>query len=500
MTHASDIADSVNRGESTALQHVESALTRLGTTTALNAVLATSPEASLRIAHDVDARRAAGQRLPLAGVPILIKDNIATGPDLHTPRDARGFGTTTTCGSRFLENYHSPFSASAVSKLLHAGAVPIAKTNLDEFGMGSSGENSAFGATRNPWDTSRVPGGSSSGSAAGVAAGLAPIALGSDTGGSIRQPASFCGLVGIKPTYGRVSRWGLVAYASSLDQIGPMARSVRDAALCLEVMSGADPLDATSALVQPPRLVDPLDTLDAPVQGLRIGMPRQARSEANHASVAAALDTAASTLRAQNATIVDIDLPHTDAGIAAYYIIATAEASSNLARFDGVRFGRRAQLTSSDALDTLYAKSRAEGFGAEVKRRIMLGTHVLSSGYYDAYYASAQKVRRLILQDYENAWASCDALLMPTAPSPAFAIGEKSSDPLAMYLEDVYTVGINLAGLPAVSVPAGFASSPAGRRLPVGVQLVGRAFDEATILRLARTIERSLGLDLSPDA
>ncbi len=480
----------VTRRERSAADVVADALARLPLAAKLNATLGTSPDASMRIAERVDRRLAAGEQLAMAGVPILIKDNIAVGPDLAAVGDGMGFGCATTCGSRFLGSYQSPFSATAVERLLAAGAVPIAKTNMDEFGMGSSGENSAFGATRNPWAPARVPGGSSSGSAAGVAAGIAPLALGSDTGGSIRQPASFCGIVGVKPTYGRVSRWGLVAYASSLDQIGPMAHSVSDSAACLEVICGLDPHDATSASRPAPQIIA---DLERPVSGLRIGVPRQARSEANHPGIDAAMLSASSALRQQGVTVVDVDLPHTDVGIAAYYIIAAAEASSNLARFDGIRYGRRAPLAPGESLETLYARSRAEGFGPEVKRRILLGTHVLSSGYYDAFYASAQKVRRLILGDYEAAWSSCDAILMPTAPGPAFAIGEKTSDPLSMYLEDVYTVGVNLAGLPAASVPAGFAEV-GGERLPVGVQLVGRAFDEATLLRLARAIERALDL------
>lgn len=480
----------VTQRERTAAQVASDALSRLSLASTLNATLGTSPNASIRMAERVDQRLAAGEHPPLAGVPILIKDNITVGPDLMAVGDGMGFGCATTCGSKFLGSYQSPFSATAVERLIAAGAVPIAKTNMDEFGMGSSGENSAFGPTRNPWAIARVPGGSSSGSAAGVAAGVAPLALGSDTGGSIRQPASFCGIVGVKPTYGRVSRWGLVAYASSLDQIGPMATCVADAAACLEVICGVDPRDATSAAQPAPRIIA---DLERPVSGLRVGVPRQARSDANHESVAASMASASAALRDQGVTLVEVDLPHTDVGIAAYYIIAAAEASSNLARFDGIRYGRRAQIAPGESLETLYARSRAEGFGAEVKRRILLGTHVLSSGYYDAYYASAQKVRRLILGDYEAAWATCDAILMPTAPGPAFAIGEKTADPLSMYLEDVYTVGVNLAGLPAASIPAGFASV-AGEALPVGVQLVGRAFDESTLLRLARAIERTLDL------
>ena len=386
----------------------------------------------------VDARIARGEQLPLAGVPVAVKDNICLGPDLLEPGDGLGYGGKTTCGSRILENYESPYTATAVQRLINAGAIIIGKTNLDEFAMGSSTEHSCFGPTRNPWDISRVPGGSSGGSAAAVAARICPIAIGSDTGGSIRQPASHCGVVGIKPTYGRVSRYGLVAFASSLDQIGPLATNVADAALCLQAMCGLDEADGTSAAHAVP---DFPVLLEAPIDCLTIGVPSQCRSGSNHPAVAAALEAAIATYTSLGAKIVDIDLPMTDYGIAAYYIIAPAEASSNLARFDGIRYGRRAALAPGETLFDLYCKSRSEGFGPEVQRRIMLGTHVLSSGYYDAYYNNALKVRRLILNDYNNAFINhgCHAILMPASPGPAFRIGEKLDDPLAMYLEDLYT-------------------------------------------------------------
>jgi aspartyl-tRNA(Asn)/glutamyl-tRNA(Gln) amidotransferase subunit A len=454
---------------------------------ALGCYLEMFAERALDRAREIDSRQGMGEYLgPLAGIPIAIKDNICTD-----------FGRT-TCGSRMLADYRSPFAATAVGRLERAGAVITGKTNLDEFAMGSSSENSALSITRNPWDTSRVPGGSSGGSAAAVAARLVPAALGSDTGGSVRQPAAFCGVVGLKPTYGRVSRWGLVAYASSLDQIGPITRSVADAALLMETIAGRDPLDSTCADRDAPSL---LASLDEPITGLRIGVPRECRSPQNHPAVAQALDRAAAAFRDVGATVVDVDLPHLKYGIAAYYIIATAEASSNLARFDGVRYGHRAALAPGEELFDLYARSRAEGLGIEVQRRIMLGTYALSSGYYDAYYLTALKARRLIQRDFVNLFsgpAPCDALLMPTAPTPAFKIGEKSSDPLTMYLEDVYTVTANLAGVPAISLPAGFAEVD-GKRLPVGVQLLGPMFAEDRLLRAARMYEQtSAGAALAP--
>ncbi len=478
------LAAGVRKREVSAEALVQAALDRLDATRGLNAFIDTFPEHAMGRAREIDRDIAAGNnRGPLAGVPIAVKDNLCVGDTLGAP------GGRTTCGSRILENFRSPYTATCVQKLLDAGAVIIGKTNLDEFAMGSSGENSAFGPTRSPWDQRRVPGGSSSGSAAAVAAGVVPMALGSDTGGSIRQPASWCNLVALKPTYGRVSRYGVVAYASSLDQVGPLTRTVTDAAATLAVISGCDANDATSGKFPH---ADFLRDLDTPISGLRIGVPRQARSEANHPAVAAALENAAATLKSLGAEIVDADLPHADYGVAAYYLIAPAEASSNLARFDGVRYGRRAALSPGEALDDLYIRSRSEGFGPEVQRRIMLGTYALSSGYYDAYYATAAKVRRLIQNDFETALLGspgCHALLMPVAPSPAFVIGAKSADPLAMYVEDVYTVGVNLAGIPSLAIPAGFAQVD-GATLPVGVQLIGAALTEPTLLRIGRAFER----------
>jgi aspartyl-tRNA(Asn)/glutamyl-tRNA(Gln) amidotransferase subunit A len=473
-----------------AQESVRAALERAAAAKGLNAFLQLFEEGSLAAARAVDERVSRGENLPLAGVPVALKDNLCLGPDVAGGAYAGG---RTTVGSRMLEQYESPYTATAVRRLAEAGAVIIGKTNLDEFAMGSSGENSAFGPTRNPWDESRVPGGSSSGSAAAVAAGVVPAALGSDTGGSIRQPAGYCGLVGVKPTYGRVSRYGLVAFASSLDQIGPLTRTVEDAAAVLSVICGPDALDATSADRAMPDLVRDLDT---PVKGLVLGVPRQAFNAANHSAVLEALDRAIKVFTADGARIVEIDLPHTDYGIAAYYIVAPAEASSNLARFDGVRYGKResgAGGGSKDALFDLYASSRARGFGPEVQRRIMLGTYVLSAGYYDAYYLAALKARRKIKSDYDAAFdpagEACHAILMPSSPGPAFRLGEKTTDPLAMYLEDLYTVGVNLAGLPGVTVPGGFAEVE-GKRLPVGLQLIGPAWGEGELLRIARMLER----------
>lgn len=486
-----DIAAKVSRREVSAAEVVQSSLNAVASTDgSIGALLQVFPELAAERAAAVDARVGKGDAgaMPLAGVPVVLKDNICTD-----------FGRT-TCACRMLENYRSPFTATAAQRLMDAGAVVIGKSNLDEFAMGSSTENSALGKTRNPWDPARVPGGSSGGSAAAVAARMVPAALGSDTGGSVRQPAAFCGLVGIKPTYGRVSRWGLVAYASSLDQIGPLTTSVADAAAVLQAICGFDPLDSTSSEAAMPDL---LTNLDTPVPGLRVGVPRQARSHANHASVDEAMRRAQAVLEAAGAEVVEIDLPRLEHGIAAYYIVALAEASSNLARFDGVRYGRRAELGATDTLFDLYAKSRAEGLGAEVQRRIMLGTYALSSGYYDAYYMTALKARRLIKNDFDAAFglgaagtrapSGVHAVLMPTAPTPAFKTGEKTSDPIEMYLEDIYTVPVNLAGIGAVSLPGGFAET-GGVRLPVGVQVICPAFEEATMLRVARMLEAGLAL------
>jgi aspartyl-tRNA(Asn)/glutamyl-tRNA(Gln) amidotransferase subunit A len=499
---AGEIADAVRTRRASAVEVVRGAVARMERAQpGLNAFLQMFPEKALAHAARIDADLASGRalHLPLAGVPVVLKDNLCVGPDLFAPGDGLGYAGRTTCASRMLEGYESPFTATAAQRLIDAGAVVLAKTNLDEFAMGSSTEHSAFGPTRNPWDTTRVPGGSSGGSAAAVAARVCPLALGSDTGGSVRQPAAMCGVVGVKPTYGRVSRHGLVAYASSLDQIGPMTVNVADAALVLGVICGFDALDSTSASHEHHAVHGDFSArLKEPVAGLCIGVPRQAMSGASHAGVARVFADAVAVYRSLGAEVVEIDLPTTDAGVAAYYIVALAEASSNLARYDGVRYGRRASARAGEGLLELYARSRAEGFGAEVKRRIMLGTHVLSSGYYDAYYTTALRARRRILQDFQAAFMgektgrACDVVLMPTAPGPAFRVGEKTGDAIAMYMEDVYTVGVNLAGLPAMSVPAGFVEE-GGRDLPVGVQLVAPAFQEARMLRVARMFEREVG-------
>jgi aspartyl-tRNA(Asn)/glutamyl-tRNA(Gln) amidotransferase subunit A len=412
---------------------------------------------------------------PLAGVPIALKDNLCTS-----------WGRT-TCSSRMLADFRAPYDATVVRRLLDAGAVLLGKTNLDEFAMGSSTENSAFGPTRNPWDPDRVPGGSSGGSAAALAADFCAASIGSDTGGSIRQPAALCGVVGLKPTYGLVSRYGLVAFASSLDQIGPFTRNVADAAALLNVIAGFDPLDSTSAdeSIAGPK-PDYLADLDRPLPKLRLGVASQYMSDANSPAVKVALDRAIAAYQDQGASLVEVDLPHTEYGIPVYYIVATAEASSNLARYDGVHFGHRA--AHADDLIDLYAASRAEGFGDEVKRRIMLGTYVLSSGYYDAYYNRALKVRRLIKQDFDRAFADCDAILCPTTTGAAFRFAEKTDDPLQMYLNDVYTVNCNLAGIAGISLPGGLDEST-GRPLPLGLQLLGPVFSEAKLLRIARMWE-----------
>jgi aspartyl-tRNA(Asn)/glutamyl-tRNA(Gln) amidotransferase subunit A len=421
----------------------------------LHAFLFTRREAALREAAEADARRARGEhRSALDGIPLALKDNIVQA------------GEPASCASRILEGYVSPFDATVVARLRAAGAVIVGRTNLDEFAMGSSTENSSRGPTRNPWDPSRSPGGSSGGSAAAVAAGIVPLALGSDTGGSIRQPAALSGVVGMKPTYGRVSRYGLVAFASSLDQIGPFGRSAADCAALLDVISGHDPHDSTS-LPEPPLRASAALTGD--VSGLTLGWLREADATPGVApGVLARVREAVAELERAGAKLREVSLPHTRHAIAAYYLIATAEASSNLARYDGVRYG-----------------TRAEGFGAEVKRRILLGTYVLSAGYYDAYYRKAQQVRTLLRRDFDAALAGCDAIMLPTTPETAFRIGEKSTDPLAMYLSDVFTVSANLAGLPGVSLPCGLDAG-----LPVGLQILGRPLEDATVLRIADAYQR----------
>ncbi|HEY6307939.1 MAG TPA: Asp-tRNA(Asn)/Glu-tRNA(Gln) amidotransferase subunit GatA [Candidatus Angelobacter sp.] len=405
---------------------------------------------------------------PLAGVPMGIKDVMVTQ------------GVRTTAGSKILGTFIPPYDCTAVARLEAAGAIVLGKLNCDEFAMGSSNENSAYGAVRNPRDKSRVPGGSSGGSAAAVAAGMAVATLGSDTGGSIRQPASFCGVVGLMPTYGRVSRYGLIAFASSLDHIGPLARTVRDAAIVLRVIAGHDAMDSTSAQVPVP---DYEQEIAKPVRGLKLGVPKEYFGEGLDPEVRAAVEAAIARLGAEGAEIVPISLPHTPYAVPAYYVIATAEASANLARYDGVRYGYRSPQART--LGEMYRRSRDEGFGAEVKRRIMLGTYVLSAGYYDAYYLKAQKVRTLLARDFEAAFQKVDVIVTPTAPTTAFRIGEKTDEPLAMYLADIYTVTGDLAGVPGVSVPCGMAQSG----LPIGLQVLGRHFDEGTVLRVAQAVE-----------
>jgi len=413
-----------------------------------------------------DERRARGERGALLGVPIAIKDMILTR------------GIRTTCASKMLANFVAPYDATVITKLKAAGAVMFGKTNLDEFAMGSSNETSFFGPVKNPWNTKCVPGGSSGGSAAAVAARLAPAALGTDTGGSIRQPASFCNIVGLKPTYGRVSRYGAVAFASSLDQIGPFAANIADCAAVYEVISGHDPLDSTSV-----DLPVPPTALTGDVKGLRVGIPREYFIKGLAPEVESLVRAAVTTLEKQGATVVEISLPHTELAVAVYYILAPAEASSNLARYDGIRFGHRAEGAAD--LKDLYCRSRSEGFSAEVQRRILVGTYVLSAGYFDAYYLRAQKVRTLIAQDFKEAFAhSCDVIACPTAPTVPFAIGEKVEDPLAMYLNDVFTIPVNLAGLPALTLPCGFVGD-----LPVGLQLIGKPWDERTLLNAGYAYE-----------
>ena len=415
---------------------------------------------------------------PLGGIPIMIKDNICVE------------GGSTTCGSRILERYASPYDATVVVKLRENGAIIGGKMNLDEFAMGSSTENSAFGPTRNPWDLEHTPGGSSGGSAAAVASDMAIASLGSDTGGSIRQPASFCGVVGMKPTYGRVSRYGLVAFASSLDQIGPITKSVEDCALLLGVICGHDPYDSTSLSGRTP---DFTANLDKGLKGLKVGVPWDFLEVGMDAGVKENFDGLVGALKQQGVGVVDVSMPHGKFAVSCYYIIANAEASSNLARYDGVKYGHRTK--DDDDIYTLYTHTRDEGFGAEVKRRVLLGTYVLSAGYYDAYYLKAQKVRSLIINDFTEAFTQCDMVMMPTAPSPAFKFGEKS-DPLLMYLSDVFTIPVNLAGLPSISIPTGLSEN----RLPYGVQLIGRPLDEATVLRGAKGVETLIGFEEKPFA
>ncbi|HUW37863.1 MAG TPA: Asp-tRNA(Asn)/Glu-tRNA(Gln) amidotransferase subunit GatA [Rhodocyclaceae bacterium] len=437
---------------------------------AINAFISVDSEKTLAQARQADARIAANDAGALTGIPLAHKDIFCTE------------GWLTTCGSKMLANFVSPYDAHAVSRLKAAGLVTLGKTNMDEFAMGSSNETSFFGPVRNPWDIARVPGGSSGGSAAAIAARLAPAATGTDTGGSIRQPAALCGLTGIKPTYGVVSRYGMIAFASSLDQGGPMAKSAEDCALLLSAMAGFDARDSTS-LERPAE--DYARDLDKPLAGLKIGLPREFFGAGMADDVRAAVDAALAEYRAAGAVTVEVGLPNSGLSVPAYYVIAPAEASSNLSRFDGVRYGYRAPEYAD--LFEMYCKSRAQGFGAEVKRRILIGSYVLSHGYYDAYYLQAQKIRRLIADDFAEAFRHCDVIMGPTAPGVAFGIGAKSDDPVAMYLSDIYTIAVNLAGLPGMSIPCGFGAGG----LPIGLQLIGNYFDEARMLNVAHRYQQA---------
>jgi aspartyl-tRNA(Asn)/glutamyl-tRNA(Gln) amidotransferase subunit A len=480
---AAELATAVQAGRTTAVDAVRASQAHAADAAVgpqgLNAVLWTDEADAVREASDTEAqlrerRDAGGSRATMAGVPVLVKDNVAT---LSLP---------TSCGSRILEGYVSPFEATAVARLRAAGAVVVGKTNMDEFGMGSSTEHSAFGPTRNPIDPTRVPGGSSGGSAAAVAAGVTRIALGSETGGSVRQPAAFCGIVGVKPTYGRVSRYGLVAFASSLDQIGVLGRSVDDAALALQTIAGRDPRDATSADIEVPlyRAAGAVDDAARPLAGLRVGLPKEYFPKSLDSRMRERLDAAVATLKRLGAEVKEVSLPHTEVAIPVYYVVAPAEASSNLARFDGVRYGMRGD---ADVLHDMYERTRSGGFGPEVTRRILLGTYVLSAGYYDAYYRKAQEVRALIARDFATVFSRVDVLFTPTTPTPAFPLGSVS-DPYEMYLSDIFTVTANLAGVPAMSLPVGRVDG-----LPIGGQLIASHFGEAPMFRAAYALERALG-------
>ena len=475
-----ELAQAIAEGKTSSVETTQHLLARAKQHQALGAYLSFNEDASLAQARAADARIAAGERTPLLGVPIAHKDIFVT----------RDFPST--AGSKMLEGYQSPFDATVVTKLAQAGAVSLGKLNCDEFAMGGSNENSAFGAVHNPWDTTCVPGGSSGGSAVAVAARLAPAVTGTDTGGSIRQPASFCGITGIKPTYGRCSRYGMVAFASSLDQAGPMARSAADCAVLLSAMAGPDidrdstsldhPAEDYTALLGQPREGA---TAAQPLKGLRIGLPKEFFGEGCAPDVLATVRAALAEYEKLGATLVEVSLPRTELSIPVYYIIAPAEASSNLSRFDGVKFGHRAAQYGD--LTDMYKKSRSEGFGPEVQRRIMIGTYVLSHGYYDAYYLQAQKIRRLIAQDFQAAFAQCDLIAGPVAPTVAWKLGEKSNDPVANYLADIYTLSTSLAGLPGMSVPAGFGAGG----LPVGLQLVGNHFQEGPLLQAAHAFQQA---------
>jgi aspartyl-tRNA(Asn)/glutamyl-tRNA(Gln) amidotransferase subunit A len=465
-----DISKALARGDYSSAELTSAYLERIAEhNPGLNAYITITAEQALAQARAADALRAAGKAGPFTGLPIAHKDIFCTT------------GIRTSCGSRMLDNFIAPYDATVVEKFSAAGAVMLGKTNMDEFAMGSSNETSWYGPVRNPWNHDLVPGGSSGGSAAAVAAHLCPAATATDTGGSIRQPASFCGLTGIKPTYGRVSRWGMIAFASSLDQAGVLTRSAEDAAMMMNVMSGFDPRDSTSVDRPVP---DYLDGIDKPLQGLRIGLPKQHFAEGLEPAVEAQIRAALGELEKMGATLKEISLDNSHLSVSAYYVIAPAEASANLSRYDGVRYGYRCQDPVD--LEDLYKRSRAEGFGAEVKRRIMVGTYALSAGYYDAYYRKAQKVRRLIKDDFLRAFGEVDVIMGPTSPHTAFPLGSKTKDPVKMYLEDIYTIAVNLAGLPGMSIPAGLVNG-----LPIGLQIVGRDFDEALLLNIAHRFQQA---------
>jgi aspartyl-tRNA(Asn)/glutamyl-tRNA(Gln) amidotransferase subunit A len=471
-----ELGDLLERREVTAREVTEAFYRRIDAVDErVHAYLTLTRELAFEQAERADRRRLAGEQSALLGIPLAVKDVICTK------------GVRTTCGSKILQHFVSPYDATVMERLDAAGAILLGKANMDEFAMGSSTEHSAYGATRNPWDLNTTPGGSSGGSAAAVAADTCAAALGTDTGGSIRQPAACCGIVGLKPTYGRVSRYGLIAFASSLDQIGPMTKDVRDAALLLNVIGGKDARDSTSADIAMP---DFTRSLTGEVRGLRIGIPWEYFIEGIDPEVERSVRDAVKALEAAGAVTQDISLPHSAYGVAVYYILAPSEASSNLARYDGIKYGYRTPEWSN--LRDMYMRTRDEGFGTEVKRRIMLGTYALSAGYYDAYYKKAQQVRTLILRDFEEAFRQVDAIVAPTAPTPAFKIGEKTSDPLQMYLSDVFTIPVNMAGIPGISIPCGFSSTG----LPIGLQVIGKPFDEGTVLQVAHAFEQQTGYHL----
>jgi aspartyl-tRNA(Asn)/glutamyl-tRNA(Gln) amidotransferase subunit A len=474
----SSLRAKISGREISAVELCQAALDRIEKLTDLNAFITVTPGAALAQAREIDRITESAQPLPpLAGAIIAIKDNLLTK------------GVRTTAGSRILFNYSPPYSATAVERLVEAGVIIVGKANCDEFAMGSSTENSAYGPVKNPWDTARVPGGSSGGSAVAVSAGMAMVSLGSDTGGSIRQPASLCGVVGLKPTYGRVSRYGLIAFGSSLDQIGPFANNAEDIGRVLGIMAGRDPNDATSSEAP---VNDYIGAIDASIGGLKVGIPREYYSEGLDPEVRASVEAAIKLYQEMGCELVDVSLPHTAYAVPTYYLVATAEASANLARYDGVRYGFRAEEAAT--LKDMYSRTRDQGFGTEVKRRIMLGTYALSAGYYDQYYGKAQKVRSLVESDFRKAFEICDLIATPTAPTPAFKLGEKTDDPLEMYLSDIYTITANLAGVPGINVPCGLSS----KGLPIGIQLIGKHFDEALLIRAAHHLECALGADFTP--